>query len=58
MLKSCWTKKPFENPEDALPHSTDSLKAENVRSNREFWKWLIKANILRANFIYFYLFFV
>ena len=31
-----------------LPYLTDSLKAENVRNNREVLKWLIKVNKLRA----------
>ena len=46
--KAIGLKKRFENPKDTLPYLTDSLKAENVRNNREFLKWLIKANILRV----------
>ena len=46
--KAVGLKKRFENPEDTLPYLTDSLKAENVRKNREMLKWLIKVNILCA----------
>ena len=46
--KAVGLKKRFENPEDAFPYLTDSLKAANVRKNREILKWLIKVNILCA----------
>ena len=36
--KAIRLKKRFENPEDTLPYLTDSLKAENVRKNREVLK--------------------
>ena len=46
--KAVALKKRFENLEGTLPYLTDSLKAENVRKNREILKWLIKVNILCA----------
>ena len=46
--KTVGLKKQFENPEDTLPHLTDSLKAENFLKNRKILKWSIKVDILCA----------
>ena len=50
--KAVGLKNRFENLEDTLPCLTNSLKAENVRKNREILKWLILCvNILCVNIL-------